>query len=262
MSGGKPSPAKKRKAGAAAAAAGSKKLSAGVGALLARLEATNAGFLQASAEQAVAQQLKAAQSAAARLAAAEAAAKATSPSLASLPVDGAELARRAERRARFQVRCRGLGACPAPCSLQCGASNLRPCIAPYPAAASRPTTPPCLPAAAQEEKAAAAAAAGIRDREKTLVELRSEQGVARGQNQSLEKEYLRLTSLPRRVHLVVLAPPPAPGAERLRAQPPNRRCPGVRLPAQRCCCAHPNRRHADASELPILTHPHLAAQRR
>lgn len=49
----------------------------------------------------------------------------------------------------------------------------------------------------QEEKAAAAAAAGVKVKEKTLVELRSEQGVARGQNQSLEKEYLRLTSLPR-----------------------------------------------------------------
>ncbi|PRW59764.1 Leukocyte receptor cluster member 8 isoform A [Chlorella sorokiniana] len=152
MSGGKPSPAKKRKApAAAAAAAGSKKLSAGVGALLARLEATNAVFLEVSAQQTVAAQLKAQQSAAARLMAEEMAAKAsaTSPSLASLPVDKAELARRAERRARFQ-----------------------------------------------EEQAAAAAAAGVKMKEKTLVELRSEQGVARGQNQSLEKEYLRLTSLP------------------------------------------------------------------
>lgn len=106
MSGGKPSPAKKRKApaAAAAAAAGTKKLSAGVGALLARLEATNAGFLEASAQQTVAAQLKAQQSAAARVMAEELAAKATSPSLASLPVDKAELARRAERRARFQVR--------------------------------------------------------------------------------------------------------------------------------------------------------------
>lgn len=106
MSGGKPSPAKKRKAPAAAtaAAAGSKKLSAGVGALLARLEATNAGFLEASAQQTVAAQLKAQQSAAARVMAEEMAAKATSPSLASLPVDNAELARRAERRARFQVQ--------------------------------------------------------------------------------------------------------------------------------------------------------------
>ncbi|KAI7844718.1 hypothetical protein COHA_001806 [Chlorella ohadii] len=151
MSGGKPSPAKKRKApaAAAAAAAGTKKLSAGVGALLARLEATNAGFLEASAQQTVAAQLKAQQSAAARVMAEELAAKATSPSLASLPVDKAELARRAERRARFQ-----------------------------------------------EEQAAAAAAAGVKVKEKTLVELRSEQGVARGQNQNLEKDYLRLTSLP------------------------------------------------------------------
>lgn len=49
----------------------------------------------------------------------------------------------------------------------------------------------------QAEKAAAAAAAGVKDASKTLVELRSEQGVARGQNTSLEKDYLRLTSLPR-----------------------------------------------------------------
>lgn len=104
MSGGKPSPAKKRKAPAAAAAAASKKLSAGVGALLARLEATNATFLEIAAQQTVAAQLKAQQSAAARVMAQEMAAKTTSPSLASLPVDGAELARRAERRARFQVR--------------------------------------------------------------------------------------------------------------------------------------------------------------
>lgn len=60
------------------------------------------------------------------------------------------------------------------------------------------TTCVCLLARSpQEEKAAAAAAAGVKVKEKTLVELRSEQGVARGQNQSLEKEYLRLTSLPR-----------------------------------------------------------------
>ena len=51
----------------------------------------------------------------------------------------------------------------------------------------------------QEEQAAAAAAAGVKVKEKTLVELRSEQGVARGQNQNLEKDYLRLTSLPRSV---------------------------------------------------------------
>jgi uncharacterized membrane protein (DUF106 family) len=49
----------------------------------------------------------------------------------------------------------------------------------------------------QEERAAAAAAAGIKDSQKTLVALRSEQGVAQGQNQNLEKDYLRLTSLPR-----------------------------------------------------------------
>lgn len=49
----------------------------------------------------------------------------------------------------------------------------------------------------KEEKAAAAAAAGIKDSQKTLVELRSEQGVARGQNLQLEKDYLRLTALPR-----------------------------------------------------------------
>lgn len=49
----------------------------------------------------------------------------------------------------------------------------------------------------QAEKAAAAAAAGVKDASKTLVALRSEQGVARGQNTSLEKDYLRLTSLPR-----------------------------------------------------------------
>lgn len=49
----------------------------------------------------------------------------------------------------------------------------------------------------QAEKAAAAAAAGVKDSAKTLVALRSEQGVARGQNTSLEKDYLRLTSLPR-----------------------------------------------------------------
>ncbi|KAL4431998.1 hypothetical protein ABPG77_000265 [Micractinium sp. CCAP 211/92] len=48
----------------------------------------------------------------------------------------------------------------------------------------------------QAEKAAAAAAAGVKDASKTLVALRSEQGVARGQNTSLEKDYLRLTSLP------------------------------------------------------------------
>lgn len=48
----------------------------------------------------------------------------------------------------------------------------------------------------KEEKAAAAAAAGIKDSQKTLVELRSEQGVARGQNLQLEKDYLRLTALP------------------------------------------------------------------
>ncbi|KAL4424356.1 hypothetical protein ABPG75_001657 [Micractinium tetrahymenae] len=48
----------------------------------------------------------------------------------------------------------------------------------------------------QAEKAAAAAAAGVKDSSKTLVALRSEQGVARGQNTSLEKDYLRLTSLP------------------------------------------------------------------
>ena len=58
MSGGKPSPAKaaaKRKAAAAAAAAGSpggakkNKLEKGIGSLLARLEASNASFLQAAA---------------------------------------------------------------------------------------------------------------------------------------------------------------------------------------------------------------------
>lgn len=74
----------------------------------------------------------------------------SSPSLASLPVDQQELARRLERQQRFQ-----------------------------------------------EEKAAAAAAAGIKAPAKTLVAIRSEQGTARGQNQSLEKDYLRLTALPR-----------------------------------------------------------------
>ena len=49
----------------------------------------------------------------------------------------------------------------------------------------------------QAEKAAAAAAAGVRDSNKTLVALRSEQGVAHGNSTQVEKEYLRLTSLPR-----------------------------------------------------------------
>jgi hypothetical protein len=49
----------------------------------------------------------------------------------------------------------------------------------------------------REEKAAAAAAAGVREPGKTLVALRSEEGVARGMNQNLEKDFLRLTTLPR-----------------------------------------------------------------
>lgn len=61
--------------------------------------------------------------------------------------------------------------------------------------APHPLAPPATHP--QDEKAAAAAAAGVRDRDKTLVQLRSEGGVARGENMSLEKGYLRLTSLPR-----------------------------------------------------------------
>lgn len=145
---GAASATKKRKAAGGPAPATSKKLSASVGSLLARLEATNAAFLQTAATKAVQTQLakvKAASSFDAPLASKSS----SSPSLASLPLDKQELERRLDRKQRFQ-----------------------------------------------EERAAAAAAAGIKEAQKTLVEVRSQHGVARGQNQNLEKEYLRLTSLP------------------------------------------------------------------
>ncbi|PSC70843.1 leukocyte receptor cluster member 8-like protein [Micractinium conductrix] len=159
MSGGKPSPAKaaaKRKAAAAAAAAGSpggakkNKLEKGIGSLLARLEASNASFLQAAAATSMQTQLaKVTAAALAEEAARPTPSLASLASLASLPLNAAELARRRDRRERFQA-----------------------------------------------EKAAAAAAAGVRDSNKTLVALRSEQGVAHGNSTQVEKEYLRLTSLP------------------------------------------------------------------
>ncbi|KAL4859010.1 hypothetical protein ACK3TF_000801 [Chlorella vulgaris] len=120
-----------------------KKLAGSIESLMARLEKTNASFLQQAVTSSMQTQLAHVK------ASSDTAFATSSPSLASLPVDQQELARRLERQQRFQ-----------------------------------------------EEKAAAAAAAGIKAPAKTLVAIRSEQGTARGQNQSLEKDYLRLTALP------------------------------------------------------------------
>jgi hypothetical protein len=120
-----------------------------------KLESSNAAFLNAAAAQSMASALARAPAAAAAAAAATAAAPpyappASSLSLAGLPVDKQELARRADRRQRFLA-----------------------------------------------EQAAAAAAARVKCSTPTLVAARTQGGAAAaGKNSTLEKSYLRLTSLP------------------------------------------------------------------
>ena len=247
MSDGAKAAAKKRKAAAGAAAspaAASKKLANGIGSLLARLEATNASFLHTAAASAMQTQL----------------ARVGVPRQALLTPQPLPAPTRLQQDLRRCCRRACPSCCqpqPWPCSfptsrlvqaasLTAAAAAAAPSGISSPSLASLPVDRLELARRQerrqrfQEERAAAAAAAGIKDTQKTLVALRSEQGVARGQNQNLEKDYLRLTSLPRWVCRG--PPPPAAAARQLPAPSPARYMHGPALPqpaerwTRRPCC--------------------------
>ena len=159
----------------AQAAGGAKKLKSSLQGLFDKLESSHAQLLEQAQAASVQQQLK--------KAAALGGAGGSTSSLSGL-LDPEEIQRRQERRQRFreeaaaQAKEAGLGKVGGTQARQQGWER-RPSQEPT-SQITRPCS--CLPRR------------HIQDRK--LVEVRAEGGRARGENTSLEKEYLRLTSLP------------------------------------------------------------------